>query len=234
LVGVDLNTASASLLKYVSGLTSRSAENIIKYRNKNGPFTSRQELNRVAGIGDIAFQQSAGFLRIPNGKNPLDNTSIHPESYEATKKLLQKFKILDKPLNWRELNSNLRKDKIEFTSLAEEIDIGALTLEDILLNLEKPGRDPRDEMQKPVFKSDVLNIEDLRDGMILKGTVRNVVDFGAFVDIGIKRDGLVHVSQMGERFVKDPHKIVSVGDVISVKVIGVDTERGRVKLSLKV
>jgi uncharacterized protein len=202
--------------------------------NKNGAFTSRQELNNVSGIGDIAFQQSAGFLRIPNGKNPLDNTSIHPESYEATIKLLQKFQVLDKPLNWRELNSNLKRDKIEFTSLAEEIGIGALTLEDILLNLEKPGRDPRDEMQKPVFKSDVLNIEDLREGMILKGTVRNVVDFGAFVDIGLKRDGLVHVSQMGRRFVKDPHKILSVGDVISVKVIDVDIERGRIKLSLNV
>ncbi len=234
LVGVDLNTASASLLKYVSGLTARTAENIVKYRDEHGKFRNREELKKVPGIGDIAFQQSAGFLRIPDGDNPLDNTSIHPESYQATHRLLEKFQVLDRPARWRELPAEIRKQKIDLATLAEEIGVGEPTLEDILANLEKPGRDPRDEMPKPIFKSDVLKIEDLREGMILKGTVRNVVDFGAFVDIGIKRDGLVHVSEMGEKYVKDPHKVVAVGDVISVKVIGVDLERGRVKLSMKI
>lgn len=234
LVGVNLNTASASLLKYVSGLTSRSAENIVKFRDEKGLFKNREELTRVSGIGEIAFQQAAGFLRIPEGDNPLDNTSIHPESYQATRKLLEKFQVLDKPTEWRELNSKLRKSSFSLSQLARELDLGEPTLEDILSNLEKPGRDPRDELPKPIFKSDVLKMEDLHQGMILKGTVRNVVDFGAFVDIGLKRDGLVHVSQMGERFVKNPYKIVSVGDVISVKVMEVDFERGRVKLSMRI
>jgi len=234
LVGVDLNTASSSLLKYVSGLTARTAENIVKYRDEHGKFRCREELKDVPGIGEIAFQQAAGFLRIPDGDNPLDNTSIHPESYDATRRLLEKFKLLDNPPEWRTLRYRLRQEKVDPEKLAEEIGVGVPTLEDILASLEKPGRDPRDEMPKPIFKSDVLKLEDLREGMVLKGTVRNVVDFGAFVDIGVKRHGLVHVSQMGERYVKDPHKVVSVGDVITVKVIGVDPERGRVKLSMKV
>ncbi len=234
LVGVDLNTASMSLLKNISGLTSRTAENIIKYRDEHGEFRNREQLPNVPAVGDIAFQQSAGFLRIPDGDNPLDNTSIHPESYEATKTLLKKFKILDNPPEWRTLRYQIKNEQHNFSDLAREIGVGEPTLEDILANLEKPGRDPREEMPKPVFKSDVLKLEDLREGMVLKGTVRNVVDFGAFVDIGVKRDGLVHVSEMGERFVKDPHKVVSVGDVISVKVIDIDLERGRVKLSMKV
>jgi len=234
LVGVDVNTASVSLLKYISGLTSRTAENIVKYRNEHGPFRNREELKKVPGIGEIAFQQAAGFLRIPGGDNPLDNTSIHPESYEATQKLLEKFQILDKPANWRQLKRMIHQQNIDLADLAEEIQVGQPTLEDILADLEKPGRDPRDEMPKPIFKSDVLKIEDLREGMILKGTVRNVVDFGAFVDIGVKRDGLVHVSEMGEGYVKNPHQLVSVGDIVTVKVIDVDLERGRVKLSMKV
>jgi len=233
LVGVDLNTASSNLLKYISGLNTRTAENIHKYRNEHGKFRNRQELNKVAGIGESVFQQSAGFLRITNGDNPLDNTSIHPESYEATIKLLKKFQIYDKSVDWCTLPSKIQEKKFTLSTIAEELKVGEPTLEDILMNLEKPGRDPRDEMPKPILRSDILKIEDLREGIILKGVVRNVVDFGAFIDIGLKRDGLVHVSAMGEKYIKDPHKIVSVGDTISVKVIGIDLERERVKLSMK-
>lgn len=234
MVGVELNTASASLLKYVSGLTSRTAENIVKFRDEHGKFTNREMLRQVAGIGDIAFQQATGFLRITDGDNPLDNTSIHPESYPATRKLLEKFRVADRPADWHTLPALLRRENISLPELAAEIGLGEPTLRDILENLEKPGRDPRDDMPKPIFKSDVLKLEDLREGMVLKGTVRNVVDFGAFVDIGVKRDGLVHVSQMGERYVKNPHKVLHVGQVISVKVVGIDLERGRVKLSMKI
>jgi len=234
LVGVDLNTASASLLKYISGLTSRTAENIVKYRDTHGKFHQRNQLNEVSGLGEIAFQQAAGFLRISDGDNPLDNTSIHPESYDATIKLLRKFKVYDNPVNWRTLRSFLLKENTDIGELARQIGVGEPTLEDILINLEKPGRDPREDMPKPIFRSDVLKLEDLREGMVLKGTVRNVVDFGAFVDIGVKRDGLVHVSEMGQKFVKNPHKVVSVGDTISVKIIGIDLEKGRVKLSMKI
>ncbi len=233
-VGVDLNTASASLLRYVSGLTSRTAENIVKYRDEHGKFSSREELKKVAGIGEIAFQQAAGFLRIPDGKNPLDNTGIHPESYGAAQKLLELFQVGNDQTLWRELPKKIKQEGRNLPELAEALGVGEPTLEDILADLEKPGRDPREDMPKPIFKSDVLKIEDLREGMILKGTVRNVVDFGAFVDIGIKRDGLVHVSQMAERYVKNPFGIVSVGDVVSVKVIEVDLDRGRVKLSMKI
>ncbi|GAB4373648.1 MAG: Tex family protein [Calditrichia bacterium] len=234
LVGVNLNTASASLLKYVSGLTTKTANNLVKYRDEKGKFRNRMEITQVPGIGEIAFQQSAGFLRIPDGDNPLDNTSIHPEAYEATQKLLANFQILDKPAEWPHLRSQLLRQHVDLKQIADQIGVGEPTLEDILINLEKPGLDPRDEMPPPIFKSDVLKLEDLREGMILKGTVRNVVDFGAFVDIGLKRDGLVHISQMGKKYVKDPHKIVSVGDVISVKVVEVDLERERVKLSMNI
>ncbi|MBN2365198.1 MAG: RNA-binding transcriptional accessory protein [Calditrichaeota bacterium] len=233
LVGVDLNTASASLLRYISGLSSRTAENIVKHREENGKFNRREQLNDVKGIGDIAFQQSAGFLRIPDGENPLDNTSIHPESYSATKILLDKFNISDKPADWKTLREKIKQTSIHLETLAEEIGIGEPTLEDILISLEKPGRDPREEMPQAILRSDVLTLDDLREGMVLKGTVRNVVDFGAFVDIGLKRDGLVHVSEMGEKYVRNPHKVVSVGDVITVKVIAVDLEKERVKLSMK-
>ncbi|MCB0295726.1 MAG: helix-hairpin-helix domain-containing protein, partial [Calditrichaeota bacterium] len=229
-VGVDLNTASASLLKYVSGLTSRTAENIVKFRDEKGKFKNREALMSVAGVGAIAFQQAAGFLRIPDGDNPLDNTGIHPESYDATQKLLALFNIQQDRTSWRTLRQRLRQERKPLTELAGQVGVGEPTLEDILADLEKPGRDPRDGMPKPIFKSDVLKMEDLREGMLLKGTVRNVVDFGAFVDIGVKRDGLVHVSEMADRYIKNPLEVVAVGDVISVKVIKVDLERGRVQL----
>ncbi len=232
-VGVDLNTASASLLRYISGLTSRTATNIVKYRDSHGKFHSREELQKVPGVGEVAFQQAAGFLRIPDGENPLDNTGIHPESYAATFKLLKLFGVEKDQKAWRDLKKRIQRENQKLEDIAEKIGVGVPTLEDILNDLEKPGRDPRDEMPKPLFKSDVLNLEDLKVGMVLKGTVRNVVDFGAFVDIGLKRDGLVHVSEMADQFVKNPLDIVSVGDVIDVKVIEVDPERGRVKLSMK-
>ncbi len=233
-VGVDLNTASVSLLRYVSGLTSRTAANIVTYRDKKGKFRNRRQLQEVPGIGEIAFQQAAGFLRIPDGDDPLDNTGIHPESYPATHKLLKLFNVENDQKSWRQLRERLRKENISLKQIAEQVGVGEPTLEDILNDLEKPGRDPRDEMPKPIFKSDVLKIEDLRPGMVLKGTVRNVVDFGAFVDIGVKRDGLVHVSEMANRYVKNPLEVVSVGDVVSVRVLEVDMQRGRVKLSMKV
>jgi len=231
-VGVNLNTASASLLRHVSGLTSRTATNIVKYREDNGRFSSRKELQKVSGVGDIAFQQSAGFLRIPDAKNPLDQTGIHPESYNATRKLLELFDIVDEPTRWRDIRSFIKGNNT--FELAEQIGVGEPTLEDIIADLEKPGRDPRDSMPKPILKSDVLKIEDLKEGMVLKGTVRNVVDFGAFVDIGVKRDGLVHISELANKFVKNPHEIVSVGDVVSVRVMEVDHQKGRVKLSMKI
>jgi uncharacterized protein len=233
LVGVNINTASASLLKYISGLTSRTAENIVKYRDEHGLFRKREQLYQISGVGEIAFQQSAGFLRIPGGDNPLDNTSIHPESYAATRKLLEQFKIYDQPVDWKTIRQKVQQQQVDIDQLAVDLGIGVPTLEDILINLEKPGRDPREEMPQPVLRTDILKIEDLHEGMILQGTIRNVVDFGAFVDIGLKRDGLIHISEMGQKFVKDPHKIVAVGDIVSVKVIGIELEKGRVKLSLK-
>lgn len=232
MVGVNLNTASVSLLKYVSGLTSRTAASIVKYRDEHGPFRNREELKKVDGIGEIAFQQAAGFLRIPDGDNPLDNTSIHPESYEATQKLLKKFQIQDINLGGKLLRSKIKNEVQNLAELLDELGIGEPTFNDILDNLEKPGLDPRDELPKPIFKSDVLKMEDLREGMILKGTVRNVVDFGAFVDIGVKQDGLVHVSRMAKKFVKNPYELLSVGDVIEVKVVSIDLERGRIGLSM--
>jgi uncharacterized protein len=234
MVGVDLNTASASLLQNISGLNSSASNNIVKYRDEHGEFRNRNQLQKVKGIGEMAFQQAAGFLRIAEGENPLDNTGIHPESYVATQKLLEMFHAQDDPQKWRTLRYELKKQGVNLKDLSEKIGVGEPTLEDILTNLEKPGRDPRDEMPKPIFKSDVLKMEDLREGMVLKGTVRNVVDFGAFVDIGVKRDGLVHVSQMADKYIKNPHEFVSVGDVVSVKVIGLDIERGRINLSMKV
>jgi uncharacterized protein len=233
LVGVDLNTASASLLKYISGLTSKTANKIVTYRNDIGRYINREQLRKVEGIGEIAFQQSAGFLRIRGGDNPLEETSIHPESYLATKKLLKKFSIIDIHQGGRQLKKQIKENKIGLETIAQEIDCGTPTLIDILNDLEKPGRDPREEMPKPIFKIDVLTMEDLHEGMILKGTVRNVVDFGVFVDIGVKQDGLVHISQMADKFIKSPHEIVGVGDVINVKVLTVDLERKRIALSMK-
>lgn len=232
-VGVNLNTASKALLTYVSGLTIRSASNIVKCRETRGAFGNREELKEVPGIGINSFEQCAGFLRIPNGTNPLDNTSIHPESYDATRKLLKKLALTDIHQGGKALISKLKSQAPEIRRLADELHLGEPTLRDILENLEKPGRDPRADLPKPLLKSDILKIEDLHAGLVLKGTVRNVVDFGAFVDIGVKQDGLIHISQMGERFVKDPHKVLSVGDVIDVKIISVEPERGRIGLSLK-
>ncbi len=232
MVGVNLNTASASLLRYVSGLTSRTAESIVRQRDQNGAFKNREQLKDVEGIGEIAFQQAAGFLRIPDGNNPLDNTSIHPESYGATQKLLERFEISDVRQEGKLLRQRIKTSDVSLQELLSELDMGEPTFFDILDNLEKPGLDPRDELPPPIFKSDVLKMEDLREGMTLKGTVRNVVDFGAFVDIGVKQDGLVHVSQMGKKYVKNPMEVVAVGDVIDVKVVSIDLERGRIGLSM--
>lgn len=232
-VGVNLNTASVSLLKHISGLTSRTAQNIVNHRDKNGPFKNRAELKSVDGIGEIAFEQAAGFLRIPDAENLLDNTSIHPESYEATNMLLQKLTIKNIKEEGRLVKQKLRESQVELKKLLDELGIGEPTFNDIVDNLAKPGLDPRDELPKPILKSDVLKMEDLKEGMMLKGTVRNVVDFGAFVDIGVKQDGLVHVSQMAEKYVKNPMEVVAVGDVVDVRVISIDLERGRISLSMK-
>jgi uncharacterized protein len=233
-VGVDLNTASKSLLTHISGLNNRNAEKVVAYREKVGPFKNRQELKKVEGIGQTAFEQAAGFLRITDGDNPLDATSIHPESYELTTKLLNKFSVSDVVEGGRGIKKDLLSNKISIETLAGELECGYPTLIDILDDLEKPGRDPRDEMPKPIFRTDVLKMEDLREGMILKGTVRNVVDFGAFVDIGVKQDGLVHISNMTSKYIKSPLEIVQVGDIIDVEVLSIDIERERIALSMKI
>ncbi|PIS29114.1 MAG: RNA-binding transcriptional accessory protein [Candidatus Marinimicrobia bacterium CG08_land_8_20_14_0_20_45_22] len=232
-VGVDLNTASLSLLTYVSGLTSRNAANIVSHREKNGCFKNREQLKNVLGIGVSIFEQAAGFLRISGGENPLDNTWIHPESYEATNRLLKKYKIENIRIGEQKIRLMISNSQTRMSDLAVEIGIGEPTLKDILTDLEKPGRDPREELPKPILKSDILKIEDLKEGMILKGTVRNVVDFGVFVDIGVKQAGLVHISQISDRFVKNPSQVVSVGDIVDVRVILIDIDRGRIQLSMK-
>ena len=231
-VGVDLNTASASLLEYISGISKAVAKNIIDYRETNGRFTNRKQLLKVAKLGPKAFEQCAGFMRISGGDNPLDATSVHPESYEAAKKLLEVMGYDIDSISSGELIG--LKSKIEDMSrLVDELGIGTITLEDIVKELEKPGRDPRDEMPKPILRKDVLDMKDLASGMILKGTVRNVIDFGAFVDIGVHQDGLVHISQMSaERRVEHPLDIVSVGDIVDVRVIDVDVNKGRISLSM--
>ena len=231
-VGVDLNTASASLLEYISGISKAVAKNIIDYRETNGRFTNRKQLLKVAKLGPKAFEQCAGFMRISGGDNPLDATSVHPESYEAAKKLLEVMRYDIDSISSGELIG--LKSKIEdMGRLADELGIGTITLEDIVKELEKPGRDPRDEMPKPILRKDVLDMKDLAPGMILKGTVRNVIDFGAFVDIGVHQDGLVHISQMSaERRVEHPLDIVSVGDIVDVRVIDVDVNKGRISLSM--
>ena len=215
-VGVDINTASVALLGYVSGITKTTAKNILEYKRENGPFSSRKEIKKVKGIGPKAFTQCAGFLRIPESKEVLDHTAVHPESYDIA------VKLLDRDL-----------DKIDYQKTAEELEVGIPTLQDIVAELKKPGRDPRDEMPKPILRSDVLSIEDLEVGMELQGTVRNVVAFGAFVDIGIKNDGLVHISQLSDRFIKDPKEVVKVSDIVKVKIIDIDVEREKVGLSMK-
>lgn len=232
-VGVNLNTCSASLLTHISGLNKRTAQNVIQYRDSIGKFTSREELLKVKGLGEHAFVQAAGFLRIPDGSNPLDNTSIHPESYAATKKLLEKFELDVKSIQNenRKISEAVKKFKLD--QLANELGVGKPTLELILENLQKPGRDPREDLQAPILRTDVLKFEDLKIGMKLKGTVRNVVDFGAFVDIGVKHDGLVHVSEMGQAFVKNPHEVMGVGNVVEVWVKSIDTDRQRIGLTMK-
>ena len=230
-VGVDLNTASASLLEYVSGISKTLAKNIVTYREENGVFKSRKELMKVPKLGPKAFEQCAGFLRIMNAKNPLDGTSVHPESYDAAVKLIEK---LGHSIN--ELSggmSGITKSVKDTKALAAELNIGEMTLKDILKELEKPGRDPRADMPLPILRSDVLAMEDLSEGMVLKGTVRNVIDFGAFVDIGVHQDGLVHISQMSDRFIKHPLEVVSVGDVVEVKVLSVDIAKKRISLTMK-
>ncbi len=232
-VGVDLNTASAPLLTYVSGLNSRLASNIVKHREENGKFNSRKEILNVSGIGEKSFEQAAGFLKISDGINPFDNTSIHPESYSATERLLEIASVLNE--NITTAGSEIKKyvDKNGSIKTAEELGIGEPTLLDIVENLLKPGRDPREEMPKPILRSDVLKMEDLSEGMILNGTVRNVVDFGAFVDIGVKQDALLHISQMVYKFIKNPIEVINVGDVIEVTVIGIEISKGRISISMK-
>lgn len=231
-VGVDVNTASSSLLTYVSGLTKNTANKIVEYRDTNGKFTDRNQIKKVKGIGEKVFEQSIGFLKIPKGENPLDNTFIHPESYSAVEKLLDMTSIDAKEIYKKGNLLDLFVKQKSLEAIAKEVEIGVPTLEDILENLKKPGRDPREEMPKPILRSDVLKIEDLKEGMKLKGTVRNVVDFGAFVDIGVKQDGLLHISQIANKYIKHPIEILNVGDIIDVTIIGVDQERGRISLSL--
>ena len=224
-VGVDLNTASAPLLSYISGITSAIAKNIVAYREEQGRFETRKQLLKVAKLGPKAFEQCAGFLRIQNGKNPLDTTSVHPESYEAAEKLLKKQGFTTEDICAGKL-AGLSLTIKDYKKLAEELEIGEITLRDIVKELERPGRDPRDEMPKPILRTDVLEMKDLKEGMILKGTVRNVIDFGAFVDIGVHQDGLVHISQMtNKKFIKHPLEVVSVGDIVDVKVMSVDLKK---------
>ena len=235
-VGVDVNTATPSLLSYVSGINKTIANNIVKYRDENGKLKERKELLKVPKLGKVAFEQCAGFIRIFEGKNPLEVTAVHPESYDVAESLLKKIGVDKKDLTNKEKLSEikLKLSGINVENTAKELDVGELTLKDIIDELSKPGRDPRDEMPKPVLRNDVLKFEDLREGMILTGTVRNVIDFGAFVDIGVKHDGLVHISELSEKYVKNPSDIVSVGDIVKVKVIKIDTERQKVGLSMKI
>lgn len=238
-VGVDLNTASASLLEYISGITKVIAKNIVSYREENGKFTNRKQLLKVAKLGPKAYEQCAGFMRITDGDNPLDATSVHPETYEAAKALLSKLgytldDITKKDETGKPVLSRLGSKIIDVDKMAVELGIGTITLEDIVKELEKPARDPREEMPKPILRTDVLEMEDLTPGMVLKGTVRNVIDFGAFVDIGVHQDGLVHISQLTDKkFVKHPLDVVSVGDIVDVKVMSVDLAKKRIQLTMK-
>lgn len=233
-VGVDLNTASYSLLEHIAGISKAIAKNIIAYREENGDFTSRVQLKKVKRLGPQAFTQCAGFMRILDGKNPLDNTGVHPESYDICKKMIEiiGYSLDDiKNKNIEEIDEKIKE--IGLKELSEKLEVGQVTLRDIIAEIKKPGRDPREEGIKPILRTDVLKIEDIQEGMSLKGTIRNVVDFGAFVDVGIKNDGLVHKSEMSNSFVKDPMSIVTVGDIVDVKVIGIDLNKKRVALSMK-
>ena len=228
-VGVNLNTASPALLSYVSGISNTVAGNIVKYREENGEFSSRKELKKVKKLGPKTFEQCAGFTKVPNSKNPLDNTTVHPESYKATEKLLKQLGYSLEDIG----REDLKLDNLDYKELSSELGLGEITLKDIVKELKKPGRDPRDEMPEPILRNDVLEMKDLKEGMILKGTVRNVVDFGAFVDIGVHQDGLVHISELVEdQFVKHPLDIVSVGDIVDVRVLSVDLNRNRINLSM--
>lgn len=231
-VGVDLNTASASLLEYISGISKVIAKNIVTYREENGSFTSRSQLLKVAKLGPKAYEQCAGFMRITGGKNPLDATGVHPESYAATKELLAKLGYTLEDVSDRSV-VGISKKISDYKKLASELEIGELTLRDIVKELEKPARDPREDMPKPILRSDVLEMKDLTPGMVLKGTVRNVIDFGAFVDIGVHQDGLVHISQICDRYIKHPLEAVSVGDIVDVKVLSVDLKKQRIQLTMK-
>ena len=231
-VGVDLNTASASLLEYISGVSKPIAKNIVAYREENGQFVSRAGLMKVPKLGPKAYEQCAGFMRILGGKNPLDATGVHPESYEATQKLLEKLGYTLEDVKSRKVEGIAKKIS-NYDKLAEDLGIGVLTLQDIVKELEKPARDPREDMPKPILRSDVLEMKDLTPGMVLKGTVRNVIDFGAFVDIGVHQDGLVHISQLCDRYVKHPLEVVSVGDIVEVKVMSVDLKKQRIQLTMK-
>ncbi len=231
-VGVDLNTASASLLEYISGINKTIAKNIVAYREENGVFKTRKELLKVAKLGPKAYEQCAGFARIQGGKNPLDGTSVHPESYKAAETLLKRLGYELSDLTQGGIPGIGRKIH-DYKKLSQELEIGEITLRDIVGELEKPARDPRDEMPKPILRTDVMEMKDLKPGMVLKGTVRNVIDFGAFVDIGVHQDGLVHISQMTERYIRHPLEAVSVGDIVEVKVLGVDLQKKRISLTMK-
>ena len=231
-VGVDLNTASAPLLSYISGISSAIAKNIVAYREENGRFASRKELLKVAKLGPKAFEQCAGFMRIQGGENPLDGTGVHPESYEAAEKLLKKQGYTPEDITGGNL-TGLSLTIKDYKKLAEELGIGEITLRDIVKELEKPARDPREEMPKPILRTDVLEMKDLKEGMVLKGTVRNVIDFGVFVDIGVHQDGLVHISQITDRYIKHPLEAVSVGDIVDVKVMSVDLKKKRIQLTMR-
>lgn len=231
-VGVDLNTASASLLEYISGISKALAKNIVAYREENGAFSNRRQLLKVAKLGPKAFEQCAGFMRILGGENPLDSTSVHPESYKAAGALLEKLGYKPEELKAGGL-AGIRGKVRDYRKMAEELGVGEITLRDIVGELEKPARDPRDEMPRPILRTDVMDMKDLKPGMVLKGTVRNVIDFGAFVDIGVHQDGLVHISQMTDRYIKHPLEAVSVGDVVDVKVLSVDLAKNRISLTMK-
>lgn len=229
-VGVNVNTASAALLQYVAGLSKTVAANIVKKRDEIGKFTSRKELKDIPRLGAKTYEQCIGFLRVPDGGEPLDRTGIHPESYKETRELLKKLGLSTADIGTRELQDKI--NELNISEAAEQLGIGEITLKDICAQLTRPERDPRDEVPKPLLKTDVLQLEDLKEGMELQGTVRNVVDFGAFVDIGVKQDGLVHISKLSHSFVKHPLDVVSVGDIVTVWVEDVDAAKGRVSLSM--
>ena len=225
-VGADLNTASASLLSHIAGLSAAVSKNIVAYREENGSFSSRSELKKVPKLGPKAFEQCAGFLRVPGSKNPLDNTGVHPESYSVANEMLKKCGVTAADF----AKSQIR---IDVEALAKELGVGVPTLQDIIKELSKPGRDMRDELPAPMLRTDVLDMKDLKEGMVLKGTVRNVIDFGAFIDIGVHQDGLVHISQICDKYIKHPSEVLSVGDVVNVKILGVDLNKKRISLTMK-